>query len=119
MSLDAVVFETVSAQHRYLANMSQPDLLARIRAASDMTDVLLWEMVGLNHIYTPVIAGPETARKLEIRAGEIIGYLVSEGGGHFRGSTTGDALVPHKNQAPPARDVIGTLRWQIRLSGPQ
>ena len=116
MSMGAVVLETVSAQHRYLANMSQPDLLARIRAASDMPDVLLWEMVGLNHIYTPVIAGPETARKLEIRAGEIIGYLVPESGGHSRGSTIGDAFVPRQNQAPPARDVIGALRWQMRLT---
>ena len=88
-----------------------------MRNASDLADLILWEMVGLNHFYTPVIAGPEAARKLGIQQGEIIGYLTPEGGGHVQGSAVGDAMVPIKNQAPPARDLIGALRWQARLAG--
>ena len=108
---------TVPPQHRYLANLEQRDLLARLRSAAGIPTLILWELVELDHAYTVVIAGPETARKLGIQEGEIIGYLVQAGRAQRVGPSSGEAIVPRRDQAPPARDFIGSLRWKARASG--
>lgn len=102
--------------HYYLADLDQQDLVRRIRRASGNTEIVLWEMVGLNNIFTPVSAGPETAKALGIERGEVIGYYIPDGGGHFMGAAVGDAGVADPNQPPPMRDIVGTLRWRRQLS---
>ena len=109
--------DAVSAQHRYLANLDPRDLLARIRTVSSVPGLVIWEMVAVNQRYMPVIAGTETARKLGIHAGEIIGYLVESGRAQGTRPAAGTAIVPRVNQAPPARDFIGSLRWKARNAG--
>ncbi len=109
--------DAVSAQHRYLANLDPRDLLARIRTVSSVPGLVIWEMVAVNQRYMPVIAGTETARKLGIHAGEIIGYLISTEGGPSQESSGGETFIVNQNQAPPARDLIGTIRWKSRVAG--
>ncbi len=106
-----------SSAHYFLAGLEQHDLIARIRQAADDPDLLLWEMIELNNIYTAVVAGPITAQRLRISEGEIIGYHVPDFN-RVVGSAFGDAMVQDPAQAPDQRDVIGTLRWRFRLAGP-
>lgn len=98
-------------QHHYLASLPQAELLKRLREISDNDSLLLWEMVGLNHICYDILAGPLTAAKLGIHRGELIGYFTPDGCGHIMGGSIGDLSVPHPNEPPPEMDIIGRLRW--------
>ena len=103
------------AVHYMMARMDQADLIYRIRRAADDNKLLIWEMVGLNNFYEIHTAGPITAGRLGINIGEIIGYTIPEGGGHFMGSASGDLENQIPRQAPPVKDIIGTLRWRYQL----
>ena len=50
------------------------------------------------------------------REGEIIAYETPDGGGHFMGAAIPDLMAEDPSQAPPTRDVIGTLRWRSQSS---
>jgi hypothetical protein len=59
-----------------LKSLSRRDLLRELRRVSEMPSLLLWEQVGYGSIYTPVSAGVQTAARLGVPRGSIIGYLV-------------------------------------------
>lgn len=101
----------VTDQHKILAGLPQAELIRRIRLAADDNSLLLWEMVGLSHIYSEVRAGPVTASRLGVSKGEVIAYSVPDGGGHITGGAISDLMNVDSNQQPSKNDVIGTLRW--------
>ena len=114
--------------HYLLASLNQEELLKRIRSAIEFNDIVLWEMVGLNDIYVPHTVGSISAGKLGINEGEIIGYSLSysytdakgnkkkEDYNKVTGKAIGDAMVEEPNQPPPIKDIIGTMRWRMRMA---
>lgn len=58
-----------------LRGLSRDKLLAEIRRATDDPDIVLWEQVPYGEIYTPVRAGPQAAKALGVRPGDVIGYI--------------------------------------------
>ena len=114
--------------HYELVSLKQSELLTRIRQAAEIRNIVLWEMVGLNDIYVTVTAGPICAGKLGINKGEIIGYSLNysytdskgntkeENYNNVTGKAIGDAMVEEPNQPPPIQDIIGTMRWRMRIA---
>ena len=104
------------AAHYMLARLDQQDLICLIRRASGDNELVLWEMIGLNSFYEIHTAGPQTAGKLGINVGEVIGYKIPGGGGHFMGAAIGDLENQIPMQPPPVKDIIGTIRWRYQLA---
>ena len=73
-------------------------LQAELRKITGDQDFHLWEFVGMNWIYRPVSAGPQTAARLGVPQGAIIGYHVDSG--HVFGGAIGDLMNVAATAAP-------------------
>ncbi len=76
-------------------------LQAELRKITGDQAFYLWEFLGLGWIPRPVSAGPQTAARLGVPHGSIIGYHVVEG--HDFGGAIGD-LMNVETTAPPYPD---------------
>lgn len=95
-----------------LSNLNQDKLLRQIRSASEFNDIVLWEMVGLNDIYTEVKAGSINAGKLGINRVETYGYNVTVG--HQKRDFIGDVIVEVLNHSSSIANILENLHRRLR-----
>ncbi len=87
---------------KYLRSLPRNELVREIRRATGDDRILLWEQVGYGDMYTPVRAGVETAAKLGVLPGVVIGYLLTVE--RPMGSALGDLMNAECQDSPPYPD---------------
>lgn len=78
----------------FLRTLPRSELLRRIRAAANDDRIVFWEQIAYSDMYDKVAAGPETAARLGVPVGTIIGYRI------LAGTPMGGALADLINIEP-------------------
>ncbi|HXI20077.1 MAG TPA: nuclear transport factor 2 family protein [Gemmatimonadales bacterium] len=63
----------------FLRTLPRRELLRRIRQAAGDDGIVFWEQVAYSDMYAKVTAGPQTAAKLGVPVGTVIGYRILAG----------------------------------------
>lgn len=86
----------------YLRGLPRRQLVREIRRAAEDNSILLWEFVSYGDMYAPCSAGPQTAARLGVKVGTIIGYkLLTDAP---MGSAIGDLMHAVRQDDPPYPD---------------
>ena len=83
---------------KHFQTLPRRTLQAELRRITEDPEFYLWEFIGLNWMYTPVSAGPQTAARLGVKRGAIIGYHVAAG--HVFGGAISDLMNVAATEPP-------------------
>jgi hypothetical protein len=68
----------MNSRLQLLKKLPRRQLLTEIRRAAGDQSIVLWEQIPYGEIYKAVQAGPETAVKLGVKRGDVIGYVCGD-----------------------------------------